>query len=58
MFIATLLLIGNIVSFIFKDAVLFSFWHFLWIYPLELLIYFLLVLIPVAIVGIIATIID
>jgi len=58
MMIATLLLIANIVSLLWKDAVLFSFWHFLWIYPLEIAIYFIIYGIIILIVSIIAAIID
>ena len=39
MMIGTILLVANIISLIVNDVTLFSFWHFLWIYPLEIIFY-------------------
>ena len=39
MMIATILLIANLASLIWKDSALFSFWHFAWIYPVEILLW-------------------
>lgn len=45
MMIATILLIINFIFLLVKDKVLFSFWNFLWIYPAELFVYLLIILI-------------
>jgi len=50
MMIATILLIANLISLIAKDKVIFSFIHFIWIYPLELLFWFLLIVL-ITVVG-------
>lgn len=38
-YISTILLIANLIFLFFKENALFSFWHFLWMYPLEIMIY-------------------
>jgi hypothetical protein len=42
MLISTILLIANLASSIFNHAPIFSYWNFLWIYPLEILVYIVL----------------
>lgn len=43
MMLATILLIINFAFLLLKDEALINFWNFLWIYPLEFGLYFLLV---------------
>ena len=49
MMIATIILLVSLAFFFFKDKLLFSFWNFLWIYPLELIIYLIVWIIVVII---------
>ena len=41
MMIATILLVLNLVALIYTGSAIFSFLHFIWIYPLEISIYFI-----------------
>lgn len=42
MMIATVLLLINLAFLLFKDEALFSFWKFVWIYPLEIFVYLII----------------
>jgi hypothetical protein len=39
MMIATILLIFDLLFLLIRGTALFSFWYFLWIYPIEIFIY-------------------
>ena len=41
MMLSTMLLIANLLFLFFKGNVLFSFWNFVWIYPLEIFLWIL-----------------
>lgn len=41
MMIATILLVVSFIIFLVKGTILFSFWHFLWIYPVEIIFWIL-----------------
>lgn len=43
MMLATILLIVNACFTFFKDKALFSFWHFFWIYPAEILFWIFII---------------
>lgn len=47
MLISTILLIANLAMLVLKDKVLFSFLHFIWIYPLEIIIWVIIFVIIV-----------
>jgi hypothetical protein len=42
MLISTILLIADLVAWVWHGVPLFSFWNFLWIYPLEIIVYIVL----------------
>lgn len=50
MLISTILLIANLVALILKDEALFGFLHFIWIYPLEIMIY-LIIFVIIVLIG-------
>ena len=45
MLIATILLIANLIALIYNGTPLFGFLNFLWIYPLEIAVYLIIVII-------------
>jgi len=50
MLISTILLIANLAMLILKERTLFSFLHFIWIYPLEIIIY-LIIFVIIVLIG-------
>lgn len=58
MMIATILLIMNFVSLIFNGAVLFNFWWFVLLYPLEVVLYILFYIFLIIVISVISVIGD
>ena len=42
MMFSTILLVANLLFLFFKENALFSFWNFVWIYPLEIFLWTLI----------------
>lgn len=49
MLVSTILLIANLIALIYSGTALFSFLHFLWIYPVEIIIYIFLFIVGIGV---------